>query len=54
MNLILWRHAEAEDGADDLQRALTGKGRRQAARMAQWLTFQLRAIAFWIKTQSIL
>ena len=37
MNLILWRHAEAEDGADDLQRALTGKGRRQAARMAQWL-----------------
>ena len=37
MNLILWRHAEAEDGADDLERALTGKGRRQAARMAQWL-----------------
>ena len=37
MNLILWRHAEAEDGADDLQRALTGKGRRQAARMSHWL-----------------
>ena len=37
MNLILWRHAEAEDGADDMNRALTGKGRRQAARMAHWL-----------------
>ncbi len=37
MDLILWRHAEAEDGLDDLQRALTPRGRRQAARMAQWL-----------------
>lgn len=37
MELILWRHAEAEDGRDDMKRALTAKGRRQAARMAQWL-----------------
>jgi phosphohistidine phosphatase len=37
MDLILWRHAEAEDGADDLQRALTARGRRQASRMAEWL-----------------
>ncbi len=37
MELILWRHAEAEDGSDDLARALTPRGRRQAARMAQWL-----------------
>ena len=31
MNLILWRHAEAEDGSNDLARALTSKGQRQAA-----------------------
>jgi len=37
MDLILWRHAEAEDGSDDMKRALTSKGRRQAARMGQWL-----------------
>ena len=37
MDLILWRHADAEDGADDLRRELTAKGRKQAARVAQWL-----------------
>jgi phosphohistidine phosphatase len=37
MDLILWRHADAEDGADDLRRQLTAKGREQAARVAQWL-----------------
>ncbi len=40
MDLILWRHAEAEvaqEGEDDLSRALTKKGVRQAARMAAWL-----------------
>jgi phosphohistidine phosphatase len=37
MNLILWRHAEAEDGSNDLARALTSKGQRQARRMAAWL-----------------
>ncbi len=37
MDLILWRHAEAEDGFPDLERALTPKGRKQAARMAAWL-----------------
>lgn len=44
MDLILWRHAEAEDapdGGDDLQRALTGRGEKQAARMAAWLDRQL-------------
>jgi phosphohistidine phosphatase len=46
MDLILWRHAEAfeaRDGQDDLDRALTPKGERQAARMAQWLARQLPA-----------
>ena len=40
MDLILWRHAEAEDiaeGGDDLARALTSRGEKQAARMAAWL-----------------
>ena len=34
MELILWRHAEAEDTNPDLARALTRKGRNQASRMA--------------------
>jgi phosphohistidine phosphatase len=37
MELILWRHAEAEDGKPDLARKLTPNGRQQAARMAAWL-----------------
>jgi phosphohistidine phosphatase len=37
MNLILWRHAEAEDGTPDLARELTDKGHKQAAKMAEWL-----------------
>lgn len=41
MDLILWRHAEAEDGANDLARALTGKGAKQAVRMAEWLDARL-------------
>jgi phosphohistidine phosphatase len=44
VDLILWRHAEAEDprdGLDDLQRALTARGEKQAARVAAWLDRQL-------------
>lgn len=37
MNLILWRHAEAEDTAPDMQRALTKRGLKDAALMANWL-----------------
>lgn len=39
MELILWRHAEAEDavGGDDSGRALTKRGRKQAERMGAWL-----------------
>jgi phosphohistidine phosphatase len=37
MELLLWRHAEAEPGEPDLGRALTGKGEKQARRVAQWL-----------------
>lgn len=44
MDLILWRHAEAQEwveGCDDMQRPLTSRGEKQAARMAQWLDRQL-------------
>jgi phosphohistidine phosphatase len=43
MDLILWRHAEAEDEAPggDLQRPLTARGEKQAARMAAWLDRQI-------------
>ena len=41
MELILWRHADAEDGADDMARRLTAKGERQAAAMATWLRAHL-------------
>jgi phosphohistidine phosphatase len=45
MNLILWRHAEAEELPEsltasrnaDLKRALTKRGRRQAEAAAAWL-----------------
>jgi phosphohistidine phosphatase len=46
MDLILWRHAEAhelEGTEEDLARALTSKGERQAQRMAAWLNRQLPA-----------
>ena len=48
MDLILWRHAEAEDlsvGDEaltlDIDRSLTPRGEKQAARMAGWLDRQL-------------
>ena len=52
MDLILWRHAEAEDwlegqspadqtGKFDLERSLTQRGEKQAARMAVWVDRQL-------------
>jgi phosphohistidine phosphatase len=37
MDLILWRHAEAEDGAPDQARELTVRGRKQARAVARWL-----------------
>lgn len=41
MDLVLWRHAEAEQGARDDARELTAKGKRQAKRMAAWLRKRL-------------
>lgn len=43
MDLILWRHADAEeaDGTPDLERRLSAHGERQAARIASRLNRQL-------------
>ena len=44
MDLILWRHADAEDwqeGCDDLARPLTSRGLKQAARISGWLDRKL-------------
>ena len=41
MDLILWRHAEAEDGFPDSERQLTTKGKDQAKRMGAWLRDKL-------------
>jgi len=43
-NLILWRHAEAEDHSKagaDTDRALTKTGHKDAAKMAKWLSQHL-------------
>jgi phosphohistidine phosphatase len=41
MDLILWRHADAEEGTPDLARKLTAKGHRQAEHVAAWLLQRL-------------
>ena len=37
MDLLLWRHAEAEDGIPDAKRKLTPRGEKQARQMAAWI-----------------
>ena len=41
MDIILWRHADAEDGIPDEGRKLTQKGNRQAQKVAKWLKERL-------------
>ncbi len=51
MDLILWRHADAQEAEPvvdraemarrDLARSLTGRGQKHAARMAVWLDHQM-------------
>ena len=43
MDLILWRHAEAEDGIPDQARELTAKGVKQAEKIAAFLHQHLPA-----------
>jgi phosphohistidine phosphatase len=41
MDLILWRHADAEPGGRDLERKLTARGHKQAKRVSEWLAARL-------------
>lgn len=41
MDLILWRHAEAEDSSPDIARKLTAKGIKQAEKVAAFLHLHL-------------
>ncbi len=43
MELILWRHAEAEESMPDRARKLTQRGHKHAARVAEWLQQRLPA-----------
>ena len=43
MDLVLWRHAEAEAGVPDTTRKLTKKGEKQAEKMAAWLNARLQS-----------
>jgi len=45
MDIILWRHAEAADGAPEDERPLTPRGRKQAKAVARWLKQRLPAEA---------
>jgi phosphohistidine phosphatase len=41
VDLILWRHADAEESDPDHSRRLTRKGSKQAQRVAEWLLRRL-------------
>ncbi len=43
MDLILWRHADAEEGEPDMDRPLTKRGEKQARQVAGWLELRLPA-----------
>jgi broad specificity phosphatase PhoE len=48
LDLILWRHADAVDADNplvDLERTLTARSERQAARVADWLARQMPSSA---------
>lgn len=45
MDIILWRHAEAEDSSPDMDRVLTLKGKKQAEKVAAFLRLHLPADA---------
>ncbi len=54
MQMILWRHAEADDDAvSDHVRNLTQRGKKQAAHMSAWLHGQLQdEIVDWLVVAS--
>lgn len=52
MDIIFWRHAEAKEEFEkgkDMDRPLTHKGEKQAAKMAAWLNRQMpEATRIWV------
>ena len=53
MDLIVWRHADAEDANSpeaDMARCLSARGIRQATRMAQWLDRKLPDLAHYARS----
>jgi phosphohistidine phosphatase len=54
MNLILWRHAEAEDHASsDLARRLTARGSKQALAAAKWLKSRIDDDAVFLVSPAV-
>ena len=54
MNLILWRHAEAEDqAASDLARQLTPCGQKQALASAKWLASRIDDNALFLVSPAV-
>jgi phosphohistidine phosphatase len=53
MNLLLWRHADAEDGVPDLARELSAKGRDQARSVARWLKRELEPEALLLVSPAL-
>ena len=53
MDLILWRHADAEEGADDMARKLTAKGEAQAAKVGAWLRKRLPKDAVVVSSPAV-
>ena len=45
MELILWRHCDAQAGVPDAARPLTPRGRDEARKMSAWLALRLAANA---------
>src|SRR2546421_12266518 len=53
MDLILWRHADAEEGADDMARKLTAKGEAQAAKVGAWVRKHLPKDAVVVSSPAV-
>jgi phosphohistidine phosphatase len=53
MDMILWRHAEAENSTPDEGRVLTRKGQRQARAMAKWLREHVKGKAHVVASTAL-
>src|SRR4030095_2548158 len=53
LELILWRHAEAEEDTPDLGRKLTSRGKKHGRRVAEWLHTQLPDSARILVSRSV-